>query len=474
LTLAVAGAAVALVGFLGAGPAGASPAAARPIVAAPIAAATGSGAPTPRAATPVTDAVLSRAAATAQINPAAVVYYERTYRVSANVAKERLASQLMGQGLQDSLQARYGDAIAGVSFDNTTGQWIVDAQRSVPSSGIAAEFAHTGLARDYRLSWVRYSHSDVTGASVDIASRLKDQIARGVVAVSSGGGAVTVTVSQSATRADRVAVAAAERSAASTAPVTQAAVAGSLLARTTAVSCSGTSCNTLIGGDAYSGTGGSCTMSWYGSLKVDGVTEQLMMTAGHCTLDLGGAGSTVSTYDLAKTVSFGNQYLGSFGGDGDWGYIYVTTPPPSGLDPGLGRPFGGYVNLDNKGIVGLAHYYSSGVPSSGTVICHNGEGSVDYLGNGTQCGTAGGMTSVNVNNDGTTTTLDNMLQVNSTEECFGDSGGPWDLSSNATAVGIQSSASIPTGANCGTTAYATPISNAIQAYSAYNLVLYGS
>jgi hypothetical protein len=87
LTLAVAGAAVALVGFLGAGPAGASPAAARPIVAAPIAAATGSGAPTPRAATPVTDAVLSRAAATAQINPAAVVYYERTYRVSANVPR---------------------------------------------------------------------------------------------------------------------------------------------------------------------------------------------------------------------------------------------------------------------------------------------------------------------------------------------------------------------------------------------------
>jgi hypothetical protein len=109
------------------------------------------------------------------------------------------------------------------------------------------------------------------------------------------------------------------------------------------------------------------------------------------------------------------------------------------------------------------------VPSNGVVVCHQGEGSWAYLGHGTECGTVAGVTSVAVSG----TVLTGMLQINSTEACLGDSGGPWDLSSSATAVGIQSSAAIPTGSGCGTTAWATPVSIPLQAYSAYGIVLYG-
>jgi hypothetical protein len=458
---------------VGVASAGAAPVAEPP--ATPPAAAQGAAPAGIPAARPVGEAVLSRAKATAQILPQAVSYYEKTFGVSQSVATERLASQLMGQGIQSTFQARYGNAIAGVSFDNVTGNWVVDATASVPASGVAAVFAKTGLSGAYRVARVGYTQSEVNGASSQLTARLQSLIKRGVVSVTSGGAKVTITVSAKASPADLAAVAAAERAAAasSAVPITQSSTPGDLAAQATSVQCSGIYCNTLVAGDTYSGTGGSCTMSWYGSLQLGSTTQPLMLTAGHCTLDLGGAGSTVSTYDLSANVSFGHQYLGAFNGGGDWGYIYTNNPPPTGLDPGLGRPYGGYFNWGSGTLVRLAYYYNSGVPSSGTVICHNGEGSVTFLGNGTQCGTAGGLTSVNVNRNGTTTTLGNMLQVNSTEECYGDSGGPWDLSSSATAVAIQSSASIPAGSNCGTTAWATPVSTPIQAYAPWNITLYG-
>jgi hypothetical protein len=439
--------------------------------AAPTSTARGAVAANASPARPVSDVVLSRAAATAQVLPEAVRYYEKTFGVSAGVATDRLASQLMGQGVENVLQATYGDSIAGVSFDNRTGQWVVDAAPAVPAGGLAAVFARSGLAGTYRVARVAYTRAEVIGASAALTGRLQSLIGRGVVAVTAGGGAVSVSVSNTASQADRGTVETAVHSVSTSfaTPVEQSSVIGSLVAQATSVSCSGNSCNTLVAGDFYSGTAGGCTMSWYGSLKVDGITQPLMLTAGHCTL---GSGSTVSTYDLKSNVQFGNQYLGQFGGGGDWGYIYTDNPPPTGLDPGLGRPYGGYFNWSN-GLVRLASYYNTGVPSSGTIICHNGEGSINYLGNGTQCGVAGGLTSVNVTDNGTTTTLGNMLQVNSTEECFGDSGGPWDLASAATAVAMQSSASIPKGNNCGSTAWATPVSTAIQAFAAYDLVLYG-
>jgi hypothetical protein len=428
------------------------------------------------AARPVSDAVLSRAEATSQVLPSAVTYYEKTFGVSQPVATERLASQLMGQGIQSNLQAKYGNAIAGVSFDNSTGEWVVDAGPSVSASAVAGLFARAGLSGSYRLARVAYTQSAVTRASAELSARLQSLIRRGVVSVTSGGATVTITVSDTASSTDRAAVAAAERStaASSAVPITESSTPGGLLAQATSVRCSGIYCNTLVAGDAYSGgNGASCTMSWYGSLQLGSTTQPLVLTAGHCTLDLGGATSTVYTNDLTSNVAFGDQDLGSFNGGGDWGYIYTNNPPPAGLDPGLGRPYGGYFNWGSGTLVRLAYYYTSGVPSSGTVVCHNGEGSVLYLGNGTQCGTAGGLTSVNVNHDGTTVTLGNMLQVNSTEECSGDSGGPWDLSSSATAVAIQSAASIPNGRNCGTTAWATPVSTPVQAYAPWHIVLYG-
>jgi hypothetical protein len=420
----------------------------------------------------VTEAVISRADATAQVSSTAVAYYEKTFGVSPPVARARLASQLMGQGIENTLRAKYGSGIAGVAFDNATGNWVVDATPSVTASGIAGAFSHTGLSGAYRLATVRYTQSDLVGATADLTGRLHDLIRRRAVQVVSGAGKVTVTVASAASQADRATIQAAERSAAasySSPPITQTPSSQrALAAQPTTVSCSEPYCNTLVAGDFYYGNGAGCTMSWYGSLRLSGVTQPLILTAGHCTNDMGGAGSRVYSYDLSSSAQIGYAYFGNFG-YGDWGYLYPTNPPPSGLDPGLGRPYGGYFNWATGTLVRLSYYYNSGVPSNGVVVCHQGEGSWAYLGHGTECGTVAGVTSVAVSG----TVLTGMLQINSTEACLGDSGGPWDLSSSATAVGIQSSAAIPTGSGCGTTAWATPVSIPLQAYSAYGIVLYG-
>src|ERR1700733_3419772 len=202
------------------------------------------------AARPVSDAVLSRAEATAQVLPAAVNYYEKTFGVSQSVATERLASQLMGQGIQSTLQAQYGNAIAGVSFDDTTGKWVVDARPSVSASAVAAVFAKTGLSGTYRLGRVAYTQSDVAGASAKLSGRLQSLINRGLVSVTAGGGKVTITVSGSASAADLAAVSTAERSTAASpaVPITQSSTPGDLVAQATSVRCSGIYCNTLVAG----------------------------------------------------------------------------------------------------------------------------------------------------------------------------------------------------------------------------------
>jgi len=68
-----------------------------------------------------------------------------------------------GAGVQSTLQARYENAIAGVSFDNVSGHWVVDATQSVPASAIAAVFARTGLSGSYRLDRVAYTDADHAG-----------------------------------------------------------------------------------------------------------------------------------------------------------------------------------------------------------------------------------------------------------------------------------------------------------------------
>lgn len=180
--------------------------------------------PSAPAARPVNEAVISRADATAQVSSTAVAYYEKTFGVSAQVARARLASQLLGQGIENTLRAKYGNGIAGVSFDNATGNWVVDVTSSVPASGIAGVFSHTGLSGAYRSATVGYTQSDLVGATADLTGRLHDLIRRRVIQVVSGAGKVTVTVASAASQADRAAIQAAERSAAasySLPPITQ-------------------------------------------------------------------------------------------------------------------------------------------------------------------------------------------------------------------------------------------------------------
>jgi len=428
-------------------------------------------------AKPVAQVIQSRAAASASITSAAVDYYSKTFSVSATEARNRLATQNMAPGIGDALNQRFGDALASVWFDNSTGQWVVDATTRASAQGVTAVFSADGLADEFRLERVAYSHSALVATARNLATRLSDIAARALVKVGVGNRGVDVTVASSLSSQDQAAVRGAVDTANAYAGGPPVALKTSPLRSLSVqptLSCAFPYCDTLVGGDFYSANNVGCTMSWYGSITLGGVVQPIILTAGHCTRGMG-VGAVVQTSDLSANVNFGNTYYGSED-NGDWGYMYPYNPPPAGLDPGLGRPFGGYINWNSVGLSTLRSYYASGPAPNGMTVCHQGEGTGNYYGPtaGTQCGTI-------ANNDITTGvafdgfTHYNEMEIDNTLACRGDSGGPFDLASVETAVATDSAVNlnIAGNANCGTIAYASPVNIPIQAYSAYNMVLYG-
>jgi len=422
------------------------------------------------------DVVQTREEASAAISADEVSYYVKTFAVSPSVARERLETQGMAPGIGDTLRARWGDDITAVWFDNTSGDWVVATTGEATDENVTSEFRRVDLADRLRIERVSFGRSALAQTGEALAERLTDLAQRGGVRVGLGQAHIDVVAASELSSDDHSALMKAVDDATASAEGPQASVTTSThrsLLVQPAVSCAFPYCDTLVGGDFYQGpNNGGCTMSWFGSITLNGVVQYIILTAAHCTRSNGGPGSTVHTSSLTVSpLNFGTQYSGSED-NGDWGYMYPYNPPPASLNPGLGRPYGGYINWNSNGLSRLNAYYGSGPAPTGEVVCHQGYGSGVNLGNGTQCGTIG-------NNDILTPTafegFDHYHEMEfvNTNGCKGDSGGPYDLAGAETAVALYSAQNAPPGQQCGTTTYGTPVSTPIQSYAAYNMVLYG-
>jgi hypothetical protein len=431
-----------------------------------------------RSALPVAEAVMSRAAATPTVGPDALAYYEKQFGVSEQVARYRLASQLMGQGAQTVLEQRYGNAVADLWFDNATGNWEVAATSSVPANGIEAVFSTDGLDGDFQINRVSYTRSDLINAAEVLNSRLGALVDEGKARVGYGGGAITVDVAASASQADmsRIESSSSSVSASNGSPPVRTVHVpeSSLIAHAASLSCRFPYCNTLIAGAEYYRNNTGCTEGWYGAATQSGHVYELMLTAGHCAVEMGNQGVTVYSYVPGKGEgAIGTTYEDRLGEGGDFGSINFAAPVGKPFEP---YPYDGYWNWAGGYGTHLQYWYNQGWPAEGTTACHQGIGSGLYSTGATQCGVVGPSTSVPVKVGKLEYLLKPVLQINQTVACQGDSGGPWFLESGSpTAIGITDAGNNGLNEHCGGTAWITTTSeiNKIYAEGGYSFTLYG-
>ena len=397
-----------------------------------------------RPVVPVAEQVLTREQAAASVSQVAIDYYTKQFGVSADVARVHLATQLMAPGIGDVLTQKWGDEIAETWFDNASGQWVVAATSSVPAAALADVFADKGLAQNYALDRVSYTHSDLTAAMEALQKRVSDQVAAGVVRVGEGAGKIDVTLAASlkptpnesptsSAATARAAVDAAVRSLPADGPaVDQHFASDRSLIASPGRRCVQPNCDTLVGGDRYFSLGGAaCTMSWFGSYTITRL-NMFMLTAGHCTIGMG-ENTQVFADSLDGEVQMGFAQLGAYG-TGDYGWVALDASGK--LNPDNGSPFGGVIDWASNTFRPLVSYFNVGTAPAGLTVCHQGYGMWLNNGSGTSCGQIGSV-NASVNVDGTV--LRSMMRIDNTFGCHGDSGGPFDLASQETAVGIFSS-----------------------------------
>jgi hypothetical protein len=429
----------------------------------------------PPPALPVERARPSRAAVEEAISADEVAYYAKTFGVPQEEARVRLVRQGLAHGVADALRARLGGAITSVWFDNDAGRWVVDATPEVGAAVVSHAFAARHVGEDgFRLRRVAYGQVELENAVAAIGQRLEGQVVRGTAQVGLGRGTVDVLAASGLSEQDRAAIEAEvkSRNAIVDGPPVRLSIAPqrSLLGGGGA-SCSFPYCDTLLAGASYYNANAGCTNSFYGAITVNGQVNQLMLTAGHCARAMG-VGAEVFTG--SAYTAWGRTYTASEN-VGDWGYSYTHVPSPSGLNPGLGRPYGGSIVWNSGTIRKLDFWYSTGPAPVGLTICHQAPATgANYGGQSaaTQCG-------VIDNNNLTSFPFDgynhaNTMRITNTLHCKGDSGGPWTTAAYDTAVGIHTGGFFElNGGQCGSTAVATPVHIPREGYSAYNLVLYG-
>jgi hypothetical protein len=217
-------------------------------------------------------------------------------------------------------------------------------------------------------------------------------------------------------------------------------------------------CNALVAGDHWYTTEGNCTLAWWVSIKEREPKEfPSILTAGHCIAPVG-------TVAEAKTCEPEGTSCNQFGltltyyqgeGRGDAGLIDYY----SGL---YGNPMfslvSGYWNWWDSGFSPL-EYYQTEPASKGEVVCLQG------FRTGSSCGEVLRHGVTEKTNEGVTDS--NMIEVKLTSntDCKGDSGGPWDLSSSDTAVGLNDLIEVTEhGELCGKVAWLTSVSEPVNVW----------
>jgi hypothetical protein len=238
--------------------------------------------------------------------------YEKHFNVSADVATQNLATQLMGVGLSSDLTQDYGDAFTDNWFANSAGDWVVDITADVPTAGLDTVLTREGIEGSTQVDRVDYTHSDEVNTSNDLATALHALIMAGEVQVGYGAGQVQVKIASGVSDADRNTIdgqASIVAALPDSPPVSVVTSPDTTLAATNDAACAETvwegdfsedGCDTPIPGMLYSGDTYGCTLGWYGWVDTGVVTVPVYLTAGHCALGMGGDGSDV----YATTVNY--------------------------------------------------------------------------------------------------------------------------------------------------------------------------
>jgi hypothetical protein len=392
----------------------------------------------------------------------------------------------MGQGAEAVLQKRYGDEIAGLAFDNSTGTWSVAATSAASAAGIEEVFAADGLSGNVAINRVPYTRSDLVSTTEELSIRIRGLVGSGTATVGYGGGAITVDVSSDADQADVQSIDSAKNEAAAAANSPAIHVVSvpesTLVSQPASLSCTFPYCNSLVAGAKYyapapgkPGTINFCTEGWYGwSRASSGTTFEKLLTAGHCVNNMGGSYANNHTEVPGHgEVTIGYGVLHALGTGGDWGTVVFSPPLSSPLESSA---FPGYYNWAGGYGTDLQAWYNSGWPAEGTIVCHQGIGSGLYSTGATQCGVVGQSTTNEEEDEGHTYTLNPVLQINETVVCGGDSGGPWFLESEKpTAVGITDTRSSGLNEHCGGAGWITTTSqiNKMYANEGVSFGLYG-
>jgi hypothetical protein len=421
---------------------------------------------------PANELTISRAHAEAALTTQSVEFYEKHFGVSAELAREHLITQAMGNGFAPALRKQEGNNATEVWFDNTTGEWVADSTTPADAN-INALASSEGIASSYRVQHVAYTRTQLLDAEETVSEKLSSLTKEDLARIGVAEGKIQVTLASGLGTEGRATAQSAATAAAASSPgappvATTTSNELSLHASTT-VRCLFPFCDTLTGGDMY-GTGNvQCTMSWWAGYQgLSGTEHPLMLTAGHCSRATGYQAPDSSCLPYPGGCAVVGINAGwYFGNDGDWSAIAVSYPPPAGFDPEAGRPYGGYINWNSGYTSKLEGYYQTGPAPVGMVVCHQGYGSGVDLGQASWCGTIA-RNEVQVNYEGTI--VERLSEVTGTKVCHGDSGGPWDGASVAVAVGITSGGVIPLGQSCGATAFFTPVWIPIVGWK---LVLYG-
>jgi hypothetical protein len=405
------------------------------------------------------EAVLPYSTAKERLDPNAVQYYVNTFHVSEEVASERLTLQTMVPNLKTQLAEALGTDFGSLWFDNTNGQWVIDA-RSAGASSAEHLMSNVGLIGHYRIVTVAWNAYELQGLRSDLELKLSPAI------VGIAGDHISVKTPQAVTSAEtqtvtqaRQAFAAAEGVAEAPTVETGLQSSGNIQPEHGSIACgkygindeTGGYCNTLVAGDRWYMSAGDCTLAWWVSIKNREPKEfPSILTAGHCIADVGDVepASTcepeaTSCRQIGLTLAF---YQG--GGLGDAGLIdYYSGLYGSPTFP-LASVYWNWWDSEPS----LLEYYQTGPASKGEIVCENGYRS------GSSCGEVL-QNEVSVDGDG------HMIEIELTSgtSCKGDSGAPYDLASKDTAVAMNDLGDDNEHNNeCGKRHWATSISEPVK------------
>lgn len=400
----------------------------------------------------VTDATVQ---ATLDADPYALSSYQKAYGLKAEAARRALSLQSRVPNLEAVLVDRFGDGLAGISFDNTVGEWILYVTDAVDADAADKEMADLRLGGAYRLERVAAGRRSLAEAR-ELAERwVANEGVRASVGFDPRGaeleidpddhvklGASLNGLKNDLSGLDGAPALDVRTESAAPAEPTGCWIWTGTVEPTTLRICSG-----WTGGAYYElPNNHRCTGGFYAAWP--GSSDRYTLTAGHCVWDV-----PYQSQVITVNPDDGGSWR-PFAITGYWEYGSWSSPGDGSADIGMLAMTGGnissyagYFNWNSGGLSTVGSVLMS-PPAAGTWVCINGAAT------GTSCGqvTNG---DVNASVGSPLHFLQHMIRVVGTCSDGGDSGSPMTLAAAGTAVGIASASSHP--GSCTANNYFSPV-----------------